>query len=103
LRLQWRATIEFDAALAAIVGPAFSLHAIPRSISTPTNYLAANPDVKTAQINPLEHFLLQGIDEHRSAQADGVWGKSRTRALADECEPAFTSDRAILTATVPFS
>jgi hypothetical protein len=29
--------------------------------------------VKAAQINPLEHFLLHGIAENRSAQADGVW------------------------------
>ncbi len=36
-------------------------------------YLAANPDVVAAMVNPLEHFLTFGIYEGRSAVNDGVW------------------------------
>ena len=39
-----------------------------------TAYLAANPDVAAAQVDPLAHFLQFGIHEGRSPQADGVWG-----------------------------
>jgi hypothetical protein len=39
-----------------------------------TAYLAANPDVATAHVDPLTHFLQFGIHEGRSPQADGVWG-----------------------------
>ena len=34
-------------------------------------YLAANPDVAAAHINPLDHFLLSGIYEGRDAVSDG--------------------------------
>jgi hypothetical protein len=37
-------------------------------------YLAACPDVATANVNPLAHFLQFGQHEGRSAHADGVWG-----------------------------
>ena len=37
-------------------------------------YLAAYQDVAAAGVNPLEHFLYFGIQEGRSAFADGVWG-----------------------------
>ena len=36
-------------------------------------YLAANPDVAAADVNPLEHFLAFGIYQGRSAVGDGVW------------------------------
>jgi hypothetical protein len=38
-----------------------------------TSYLAANPDVAAAHINPLTHFLFAGQREGRSAWGDGVW------------------------------
>jgi hypothetical protein len=38
------------------------------------NRLVDDLYVKAAHVNPLEHFLLHGIDEQRCAQADGVWG-----------------------------
>jgi serralysin len=37
-------------------------------------YLAANPDVAAAGMNPLDHFLQFGIYEGRQAVNDGVWG-----------------------------
>jgi serralysin len=36
-------------------------------------YLAANPNVAAAAINPLQHFLQFGIYEGRQAVNDGVW------------------------------
>jgi serralysin len=36
-------------------------------------YLAENPDVAAAGVNPLEHFLSFGIYEGRQAVSDGVW------------------------------
>ena len=36
-------------------------------------YLAANPDVAAAHINPLDHFLAFGIYEGRQAVNDGVF------------------------------
>jgi hypothetical protein len=38
------------------------------------DYLAANPDVAAAGVNPLLHYLALGIHEGRSSHADGVWG-----------------------------
>lgn len=37
-------------------------------------YLAANADVAAAGVNPLQHYLIFGINEGRSPQADGLWG-----------------------------
>ena len=37
-------------------------------------YLAMNPDVAAAGINPLEHWLQYGIYEDRRTGSDGVWG-----------------------------
>jgi hypothetical protein len=48
-------------------------HAETQGFDT-TDYLAANPDVAAAQVNPLLHFLQNGQFEGRSPQADGVWG-----------------------------
>jgi hypothetical protein len=45
----------------------------PLGFDTPS-YLAANPDVAAALVNPLTHFLHIGQDEGRSALADGIWG-----------------------------
>jgi hypothetical protein len=39
-----------------------------------TRYLAANPDVAAAYVNPLSHYLHSGQYEDRSSQADGLWG-----------------------------
>jgi serralysin len=36
-------------------------------------YLAANPDVAAAGVNPLDHYLQSGIYEGRTAANDGVW------------------------------
>ena len=36
-------------------------------------YLAANPDVAAADVNPLDHFLTFGIYEGRQAVNDGMW------------------------------
>jgi serralysin len=36
-------------------------------------YLAANPDVAAAGINPLDHFLQLGIYEGRQAVNDGLF------------------------------
>jgi len=36
-------------------------------------YLANNPDVAAAGVNPLDHFLTFGIYEGRQAVNDGVW------------------------------
>ena len=36
-------------------------------------YLAANPDVAAAGINPLEHFLRFGALEGRLPQGDGIF------------------------------
>jgi serralysin len=36
-------------------------------------YLAANPDVAAAGVDPLEHFLSFGIYEGRQAVNDGLW------------------------------
>jgi serralysin len=36
-------------------------------------YLADNPDVAAAGMNPLEHFLQSGIYEGRQAVNDGMW------------------------------
>jgi hypothetical protein len=36
-------------------------------------YLAANPDVAAAHVNPLDHFLQNGIYEGRAAVNDGPW------------------------------
>ena len=38
------------------------------------NYLSHYPDVAGAHIDPLAHFLQSGLQEGRSAFADGVWG-----------------------------
>ena len=38
------------------------------------DYLAANPDVAAAHVNPLTHFLQFGSHEGRSAFADGMFG-----------------------------
>jgi len=35
--------------------------------------LAANPDVAAAHVNPLDHFLQNGIYEGRVAINDGIW------------------------------
>jgi hypothetical protein len=37
-----------------------------------TAYLAANPDIAAAHVNPLLHDLQFGQHESRSAQADGI-------------------------------
>ncbi len=39
----------------------------PSSRFDTTSYLAANPDVAAAGVNPLDHFLMNGIYEGRSA------------------------------------
>jgi serralysin len=36
-------------------------------------YLAANPDVAAANINPLEHYLMFGVYEGRTMVNDGIW------------------------------
>ena len=36
-------------------------------------YLAAYPDVGDGHHDPLEHYLVAGIHEHRSTFADGIW------------------------------
>ena len=36
-------------------------------------YLAANPDVAAAGVNPLDHYLMFGIFEGRTIVNDGVW------------------------------
>jgi serralysin len=36
-------------------------------------YLAANPDIAAARIDPLVHYLQLGIHENRATFADGVW------------------------------
>jgi len=47
--------------------------AIRQRTSTPRGYLAANPDVAAAGINPLDHYLQFGIFEGRTIVNDGVW------------------------------
>ena len=37
-------------------------------------YLAANPDVAAAGVNPLDHYLKYGIYEGRQLGNDGMWG-----------------------------
>ena len=37
-------------------------------------YLAANPDVAAAGVNPLDHYLISGIYEGRTVVNDGLWG-----------------------------
>ena len=37
-------------------------------------YLAANPDVAAAGVNPLTHYLQFGIYEGRQTGSDGIWG-----------------------------
>jgi hypothetical protein len=37
-------------------------------------YLAANPDVAAAQIDPLVHYLQFGAEELRSPQGDSILG-----------------------------
>ena len=45
-----------------------------RSVAFDTlGYLAANPDVAAAGVNPLEHFLKFGIYEGRQPIDDGMW------------------------------
>ncbi len=46
----------------------------PSTAFDTNDYLAANPDVKVAGIDPLAHFLLYGQQEQRHAVTDGVWG-----------------------------
>jgi serralysin len=36
-------------------------------------YLAANPDVAAAHVNPLDHYLNNGIYEGRTPINDGAW------------------------------
>jgi hypothetical protein len=37
----------------------------PSASFSTSSYLAHNPDVKLAGINPLDHYILFGINEHR--------------------------------------
>ena len=37
------------------------------------HYIAAYPDVAAAHVNPLDHYLNNGIYEGRSPFADGIW------------------------------
>jgi len=39
-----------------------------------TGYLAANPDVAAAGVNPLDHYLMFGVYEGRAVVNDGTWG-----------------------------
>ena len=36
-------------------------------------YLAANPDVAAAGLNPLDHYLQCGVYEGRDIANDGLW------------------------------
>ena len=37
------------------------------------HYIAAYPDIAAAHVNPLDHYLNNGIYEGRSAFGDGIW------------------------------
>jgi serralysin len=52
---------------------AFSKAATPSASFDTRGYLAANPDVAAAGVNPLDHFLLHGIFEGRQAVNDGLF------------------------------
>jgi len=45
----------------------------PSAVFDTLGYLAANPDVDAANVNPLDHFLKFGIYEGRTAVNDGMW------------------------------
>ena len=45
----------------------------PSASSDTIGYLAANPNVAAAQVNPLDHFINSGIYEGRAAVNDGMF------------------------------
>jgi hypothetical protein len=47
--------------------------AIRRAAFDTLGYLAANPDVAAAGMNPLDHFLQFGLYEGRASEGDGVF------------------------------
>ena len=58
-------------------GPATPVNSIIYAAEThfdTTGYLAANPDVAAAGINPLDHYLTLGTYEGRTVVNDGLWG-----------------------------
>jgi serralysin len=45
----------------------------PSSSFDTLGYLAANPDVAAAHVNPLDHFMQNGIYEGRAVVSDWMW------------------------------
>jgi len=45
----------------------------PSAAFDTNGYLAANPDVAAGHVNPLDHYLLNGIYEGRAAVNDALW------------------------------